>query len=493
MLTAAETVARALLRRFAPGEKVAVWSPISAEWVLLQHGVSLAGMVLVTVNPAYLAGELEHVLKASQAAGIFFTDVYRNTNMAVTVEEVRTRLPRMRETISFSDWSAFLSTSDPTLPLPFVKSTDMVQIQFTSGTTGRPKRRMPASSRDHQCRALRGDASRFFPDGGAWLSAMPLFHVGGCAGSELGAFSARGTFVMQPAFNAGVMLELLESERVAHLHAVPTMLVALLDHPEFPEHDYSELRTVMSGGSQVPAELVARVKAAFGCKFTINFGQTELNGVISQTFPDDSPQLQATTVGQPTAKMDVKIADPETGAVRPLGKPGEVWARGYQTMLGYFNSPEDTGATVTSDGWLKTGDLATLDAFGYLRVVGRLKDSIIRGGENIYPREIEDVLDAHPSILSSCVVGVPDEKWGEIVAAAIQFRNGATRPAAGDLHAYCRSRLAAYKTPALWFYVDAFPSTGSGKVQKYRLREQIRSGELAPEPFTRPPTRAVEP
>jgi len=269
------------------------------------------------------------------------------------------------------------------------------------------------------------------------------------------------------------------------------MLVALLDHPRLPQHNYSALRTVMSGGSQVPAELVERVKAAFGCKFTINFGQTELNGVISQTFPDDSPELQATTIGQPAPRMDVKVADPETGAVRPLGAPGEVWARGYQAMLGYFNKPEDTGSTLTGDGWLKTGDQATMDAFGYLRVVGRLKDSIIRGGENIYPREIEDALNAHPSILSSCVVGIPDEKWGEIVAAAIQFRDGATRPTAAILHAHCRSRLAAYKAPALWFYVDAFPSTGSGKVQKYLLREQIRSGELAAEPFTRPPTKAV--
>ena len=265
LLQASETVARALLRRFSPGERLAVWSSNSAEWVLLQHGVSMAGMVLVTVNPAYLSNELEHVLSASGASGIFFTDSYRNTNIAAIVEAIRPRLPNLREAISFSSWTKFTATSDPALELPTVRPGDMVQIQFTSGTTGQPK---------GACLHHRGvvNAARFaamragFPEGGAWVSAMPLFHVGGCAGSEIGAFSAGGTFVMQPAFDAGAMLELLESEGAAQLHAVPTMLVALLNHPDFPRRDFSALKTIMSGGSPVPAALVARAKAAFGCK-----------------------------------------------------------------------------------------------------------------------------------------------------------------------------------------------------------------------------------
>ncbi|MBP8297894.1 MAG: AMP-binding protein [Burkholderiales bacterium] len=485
LLTAAETVARALLRRFAPGERVAIWSSSSAEWVLLQHGASLAGLVLVTVNPAYLAAELDHVLRNSRAAGIFHTDTWRANDMAALLASIRPSLPDLREAVSFSHWDDFLASADPAIELPHVSPSDMVQIQFTSGTTGVPK---------GACLHHRGivNAPRFaaqranFPEGGVWISAMPMFHVGGCAASEIGTFSHRGTLVMMTAFDAGLMLELIESERGNHVHAVPTMLTALLDHPDRPRRNLSSLRTFMSGGSPVLPALIRRVCDTFNCRLTITFGQTELHGVICQTFPEDEPVLQSETIGQPAHCVEVKIADSTTGAVLPLGAQGEIWARGYQTMLGYFNIPEGAEAAMTGDGWLKTGDQATMDERGYLRITGRIKDCIIRGGENIYPREVENVLLAHPAISQVSVVGVPDGKWGEVVAAVLRPHAAAARPATEDLHAWCRARLAAYKTPVLWFYVDDYPMTASGKIQKFMLQELIRSGSLVPEKFAKP-------
>ncbi|CAE6701256.1 AMP-binding protein [Paraburkholderia domus] len=481
LLSAAERVAFALLKRFAPGDRVAVWSPNSAEWILLQHGASLAGLVLVTVNPAYLADEVRHVLRSARAAGIFFTAAYRNTDQRAIVDAIAPSLPHLREMICFDDWAQFCEAGDSPVELPRVQPTDMVQIQFTSGTTGFPK---------GACLHHRGlvNASRFaslranFPEGGVWVSAMPLFHVGGCAGSQLGAFTRLGTFVMLTQFDAAFMLDLIAGERGNHIHAVPTMVIALMEHPSRPRLDLTSLKVIMSGGTPVPAPLVVKVMQTFDCRFTITFGQTELNGVICQTFPDDTPERQAETIGRPAPQMEVKIADPQTGATLPLGQTGEIWARGYQSMLGYFDMHEASKSTLREDGWLRTGDQARMDEHGYLRITGRLKDSIIRGGENIYPKEIEDVLWTHQAVAQVAVVGAPDSKWGEIVAAVVRFKDDIPMPTADDLHAFCRARLAAYKTPALWFFVDEFPATSSGKIQKYRLREQIAAGELVSEP-----------
>lgn len=488
LLSSAERVARALLRRFQPGERVAVWSPNSAEWILLQHGAAMAGLVLVTVNPAYLETELKHVLASSRAAGIFHNGVHRGNDMAAMVARIRGALPLLREEICLRQWDEFVATGDPAIALPKVHPGDMIQIQFTSGTTGAPK---------GACLHHRGliNASRFgamrvgFPDGGAWVSAMPLFHVGGCAGSQIGALSQRGTFVMMPEFDPAVMLELIEAERASNVHAVPTMVLALLDHPDRPKRDLRSLRTFMSGGSNVPVDLASRVRDAFGARLTITFGQTELCGAICQTFPEDTPEKQSTTVGQPAPCMDVKIADTETGEVMPLGVPGEIWARGYQTMLGYFDVPVSEQGTLRPDGWLRTGDQGTMDSDGYVRITGRLKDAIIRGGENIYPKEIEDVLCAHPAVFQASVVGVADAKWGELVAAVVRFRQPSP-PTPEELHAWCRTRLAAYKTPVQWYYVEDYPMTSSGKIQKYALRDMIAAKKLVAEPFTKPDSAA---
>ena len=485
LLQSGEATARALLRRFTPGERIAVWSPNCAEWVLLQHGAALAGLVLVTVNPAYQHEELRHVLAASGAVGVFHAPSYRGTDMQGIVQRLRAELPAVRASFSLSEWDAFVASADPATALPVVSPDDVIQIQFTSGTTGRPK-----GARLHHRGVV--NASRFaaqragFPDGGVWATAMPLFHVGGCAGSELGAMTCRGTFVLQPAFDAGDMLRIIEQERVNHLHAVPTMVIRMLEHSERSRRDVRSLRTLMSGGSPVPESLVRQARDELGCRFTITFGQTELNGVVCQTFPDDTMERQTSTIGQPSPRMEVKIADPDTGAVRPLGVPGEIWARGYQVMHGYYNLPDGSDPAITADGWLRTGDLAAMDAAGYLRITGRLKDCIIRGGENIYPREIEEVLLKHAAVEEVSVVGMTDAKWGEVVAAVLRLRADRPAPSTLELHQHCRAMLAAYKTPASWFFVDAFPTTSSGKIQKFTLREQIRAGALLPEPFEKP-------
>lgn len=484
LLAAAERVSRALLKVFSPGERIAVWAPNCAEWILLQHGASLANMVLVTVNPAYLAAEVEHVLASSKAAGLFHTAAYRSTDQHAVVAAIKPSLPHLRQIVCFDAWDDFCATADVAetqAALPEVQPGDMAQIQFTSGTTGRPK---------GACLHHRGlvNAARFaalraqFPQGGVWVSAMPLFHVGGCAGSQLGAYTRLGTFVMLTQFDAGFMLELIAQERGNHVHAVPTMVIALMDHPSRPSLDLSSLKTIMSGGTPVPAPLVRKVMRTFDCRFTITFGQTELNGVICQTSPDDTPERQAETIGRPLPQMEVKIADPITGETLPVGQPGEIWARGYQSMLGYFEMREASETTLRPDGWLRTGDQASMDEHGYLRITGRLKDAIIRGGENIYPREIEDVLWTHEAIAQVAVVAAPDPKWGEIVAAVVRLDEKCTaRPNADDLHAFCRARLAAYKTPAIWFFVDEFPATSSGKIQKFKLREMIAAGLLVGE------------
>jgi len=230
----------------------------------------------------------------------------------------------------------------------------------------------------------------------------------------------------------------------------------------------------------VPAALVRRVQKELDCQFSIVFGQTELHGIITHTHHDDTPEDQSETIGQPMAQVEVKIVDIDTNQVLPIGEQGEICARGYQTMLGYFDMPEATAATLEPEGWLHTGDLGTMDERGYLRITGRLKDMIIRGGENIYPREIEALLSEHPRVANAVIIGVPDEKWSEQVAAVIQPVSSEEPPSPAELHDYCRAHLAAYKTPKLWCFVDQFPTTGTGKIQKFVLRERVEKGELVP-------------
>jgi fatty-acyl-CoA synthase len=475
----AQRTARALLTRFKPGERVAVWAQNIPEWIMLEFGAGLAGMVLVTVNPGFRANELEYVLKQSRSAGIFVVNSFRSNPMLDTVHEVAPRCPELREIICFDDWSTFIAAGDSKrVELPIVKPGDAVMIQYTSGTTGFPK----GALLHHRGLVNNGadTADRMgYGRGDVFITTMPLFHTGGCVCCVLGAVSKMATQVLVEAFDPGLVLEMFGTYRGNAMVGVPTMLVAMLEHPSFASTDLSSVKAICSGGSTVPAALVTLFEQKLGAPFTIVFGQTECSPVAAQTRTTDSVEDKAKTIGLPLPNMETKIINPETGKPVAIGEVGEFCTRGYHVMLGYFEMPEATAAAIDPEGWLHTGDLCAMDARGYCTVEGRLKDMIIRGGENIYPRELEELLFRHPKVGEVAVIGLPHDKLGEEVAAFI-------RPAAGstidkeELSAYMRAALAPHKTPKHWFLVTAFPLTGSGKIQKFKLREAWVNGEVTP-------------
>jgi acyl-CoA synthetase (AMP-forming)/AMP-acid ligase II len=480
LLREAERCARFLLSRFRTGERITVWAPNIPEWVILEYGAALAGIVLVTANPALRAAELAYVVRQSRSAGIFYAAAFRGTDMAAIVDALASEATELRERICFATWDTIVRAYREDGPsLPTVRAGDAAQIQYTSGTTGAPK----GALLHH--RGLVTNATFFmerlgFPHGGCWVSAMPLFHTSGSGMSVLGSAATRATYVLCQSFDPELVLKCLHDWRGACLIGVPTMLIAIAEHPRLADYDLSACTLINSGGSTVPSELVRRLEARLDARFTIVFGQTEASPVITQTRPDDSLEDKANTIGRPLPQVDVKIVDPSSGEVVPVGMQGELCARGYQMMIEYFDMPEATAAALDADGWLHTGDLATMDERGYFAITGRLKDMIIRGGENIYPREIEDVLFTHPQIADVTVVGVPDDVWGERVVAVIRLADPANAPAAEELQEYCRARLAPHKTPRAWYHTREFPLTGSGKIQKFKIVELLRAGAYAP-------------
>jgi fatty-acyl-CoA synthase len=478
LCTEAERAARALLGRFVPGERVAVWAPNSPQWIVLQFGAALAGLTLVTVNPLYRAEELRHVLGQSRAAGVFLVPEVRGVSTVDVLDQVRAQLPALRHSVLFTDWAAFCASGSPTEPLPEVDPGDPAQIQYTSGTTGVPKGAV-IHHRGLTNNARYVAAQLQLAAGEVLVNPMPLFHTAGSGCYTLGPLQAQATQVLMPFFDPALLLALTESERSAIFGGVPTMLFAALDHPDFARRDLSSTRLAFAGGALVPPQLVRRVRQALGIPFAIVYAQTEASPVITGTRPTDSPEDQAETVGRPFPQTEVKIVDVATGHTTPLGEIGEICTRGYHVMTGYFDNPDATAEAIDPDGWLHTGDLASMDARGYCRIEGRLKEMIIRGGENIYPREIEMVLLAHPAVADVAVVGIPDPRWGEQVAAFIQPTPGSA-PAQADLNAFCRDRLASFKVPRLWQLLETFPMTASGKVQKFALRERFQAGTPQP-------------
>jgi fatty-acyl-CoA synthase len=490
LLADAERAARALLTRFSPGERVAVWAPNSPEWVILEFGAALAGLVLVTVNPAYRGDELAHVLGDSQADGVFLADRFQQQDLAAVLGEVRGRLPRLREVVSFGEWAAFTAAGGagdaPDRPLPEVAPSSPAQVIYTSGTTGRPK----GAVLTH--RGLTNNARLAFENigvgpGDVEINPMPMFHVGGCALFTLGPVQAGAAQVLMPRFSPALELELIETHRVTLLCGVPTMFLALLGHPDLAKRDMSALRRVITGGAVSPPALARRVEEALGVRYTVAFAQTEAGCVISMAAPGDPALDRAETMGRPLPQAEVRIASLRTGETAACGAVGEICTRGYLVMRGYLNDPAATAAAVDGEGWLHTGDLGAMDDRGYLRIAGRLKEMIIRGGENIYPREIEEVLITHPAVADAAVVGVPDAYYGEVVGAAVRPAvaaavdgdsgqgDGAGDGAglAADLAEYCRARLAPEKVPARWLVTGAFPLTPSGKIRKDDLRAQL--------------------
>ncbi len=480
MLAEAEQVAAALLARFSPGERVAVWAPNLPEWVLLEFGAGLAGVVLVTVNPAYQPHELAYVLGQSGAAGVFLVEDWRGNPMRASLDAVRGDLDGLREVIMFEEWDSFLASSPTWGLLPGFCPDYPAQIQYTSGTTGFPKGALLRHGGLTDNAALFAAVAEIGP-GDVYVNPMPMFHTAGCVLGALGTVQARAVHVPVIAFDPGFVLELIERERGTALLGVPTMQIALLEHPDLASRDLSSLRSSVSGGSLVPADLVRRIESSFGVQFCIVYGTTECSPLVTMTRFDDTPEDKAETIGRAMPQTEVKIADPITGELVAPGVVGELCARGYMVMRGYFENEPATAEAIDADGWYHTGDLASMDARGYCRIEGRLKDMIIRGGENIYPREIEDVLFAHPSVADVAVVGIPDDRWGEQVAAFVRI-NGDDVPTPAELSAHVRGQLAGFKVPRTWVFVEAFPLTGSGKIQKFVLRDQLLAGELTPAP-----------
>jgi len=491
LLRDAERTGRALLSKFKTGDRIVLYASNSPEWVLLQYGLSLAGLILVPVNPAYTARELEYVVKNSRATGVIYDESYRGRDLLEVIAELRGRdLPDLRETISMAAFESFMASGDPACEFPVINPTQTLQIQYTSGTTGNPK----GALLHHRgvINTARNIALRMqFPDGGIHINAMPMFHIAGAAVAEMGVLALRGTFVLMDHFDAGLMLELFESEKGNATLIVPTMILGLLDHPDRPRRDVSSMQTILTGAANVPAALVRRTQETFRCDLCIIFGQTESNGPITLTAPGDSVEDQTETVGRPLTHVEVKIVDPEDGRTLPLETVGEIWVKGYQTMSGYFDLAAESSHTVRADGWLRTGDLGTMDRRGYVKITGRLKEMIIRGGMHLYPKEMEDVLFDHPEVSQISVLGVPDAKWGEVVAAVILPRDPGNPPSVGELFDYCSRRLASQKVPELWCFVREYPLTPSGKIQKPVLEQWIVAGKLLPTPWQRPGGRAA--
>src|SRR5215472_3435382 len=391
LLEEAEQCAHWLLTQFSPGERITIWAPNVPEWVILQFGAALAGLVVVTANPALRAAELRYVLEQSRSAGLFYTAAFRGSDMAAIAREATAGLPGLRAIFCFTDWRATVGAHRAGGSLPAVRPGDAAQIQYTSGTTGFPKGAL-LHHRGLVTNARFMIGRTQLPRRGVMVSAMPLFHTAGCAMGVLGCAHQRACYVLCQLFDPALVLAAAQDYRANLLPGVPTMLIAMLGHPGFDQFDLSRLSVVLSGGSPVPPELARRAEQRFGVQFTTVYGQTELSPVVTQTSPDDSAEDKASTAGRPLPQVEVAVRDPVTRETVPAGQPGEICARGYQAMLGYFDMPERTAETIDPDGWLHTGDLGILDDRGYLRVTGRIKDMIIRGGENIYATEIEQVL-----------------------------------------------------------------------------------------------------
>lgn len=466
LLADATRIARALAARFQPGERLAVWAPNSPEWVLLEYAAALAGLTLVTVNPSYQKRELDYVLRDSGSAGLVLVEEFRGNPMRAIADEVVAEIPALRAVIDMSELASLSGESE----LPQVDTHDPAQIQYTSGTTGFPKGVVLSH------RNLTNNARLFTIAGGVeqgvpTIGLTPLFHTIGCSMFVLGALQLGAPYITLPMFEPTTALALMESEKVGWTICVPTMALALIEVQKATPRDIRALRFIGIGGAMVAPELARAAKEVLGADVRVAYGQTESSPVITMCRPEDSFEDVCTTIGRPALGCAVKIIDPASGVVVPLGAVGEICSRSYATMLGYHDNPQATAAAVDSEGWLHTGDLGTMEARGFCKITGRVKDMIIRGGENLFPAEIENVLLEHPSVLECAVVGVSDEKFGEAVAAFIRLAPGHCFDIEA-LRAHCRAQISAQKCPAHWQAVESWPMTGSGKIQKFALRDE---------------------
>jgi fatty-acyl-CoA synthase len=476
----ARAAALALAARFDGGERVAVWGPSLPESLILSYAAAMAGVVLVPVNPALRAAEVTHILRQSGAAGVFLVPEFRGHDLAGILESIRADLPGLRyvESLAGPGWRAFCADADVDAPEGLVRRTplegDVAQLIYTSGTTGAPKGAL--LTHRGMTNAARFGALRFgMRAGDVYVHTMPLHHVGGQVVS-FQICQQRATAVLLESFDPGLVLELVDTEKATLTCGVPTMLLAMIEHPDRDRYDLSSLRTVSGGGSVVPPELIRHIEDSLAVRFTVVFGQTEASGFISQTELDDSDDVKAASLGRPLPAVAARVVEAGTDTVLPLGAVGELEVRGPNVMAGYHDLPEETAGALTADGWLRTGDLVTMDDDGVLRMAGRRKDMIVSGGENLFPVEIENVLSTHPGVAQCAVVGVPDGRWGEAAVAFVRRAPGSATDGL-VLEGFLRERLAGFKVPRRWVFVESFPLTASGKVQKFVLRQDFIAAE----------------
>jgi fatty-acyl-CoA synthase len=460
------------------GDRVGIWSPNRYEWVVAQYATARVGAVLVNVNPAYRTTELEYALAKSGVSVLLLARGFRGASYPAMLAEVRPRLPELRRAVVLDDeWDALLGDGDGVGEGELAEREqsldrdDPINIQYTSGTTGFPKGATLSHHNVLNNGFFVGEALKLAP-GDRLCVPVPFYH---CFGMVLGNLAAttHGAAIVVPgeAFDPLAVLETVQAERCTALHGVPTMFIAELEHPRFAELDLGSLRTGIMAGSPCPVEVMRRVQSLMHMReVTICYGMTETSPVSTQSAVDDPLDKRVSTVGRVHPHVEIKIVDPVTLATVPRGASGELCTRGYGVMLGYWENEEATREAIDRAGWMHTGDLATMDEAGYVKIVGRIKDMICRGGENIYPREIEEFLHHHPGVSEAQVIGVPSAKLGEEVMAWVRKKPGAALTEV-DLLAHCTGKIASFKIPRYWKFVDEFPMTVTGKVQKYRMRE----------------------
>jgi fatty-acyl-CoA synthase len=477
-----ESVARGLLAAgIDKGDRVGIWSPNCAEWVFVQYATARAGAILVNINPAYRAHELQYVLRQAGVRMLVAAPSFKTSDYAAMIEEVRADCPALERVVLIGTpgWDDLIGGASDVAAADLharertLSFDDPINIQYTSGTTGFPK----GATLSHHNILNNGYFVGHllgYTESDRVCVPVPFYHCFGMVMGNLGATSNGSTIVIPaPVFDAGATLRAVEQERCTSLYGVPTMFIAELALPDFGTYDLSSLRTGIMAGSPCPVEVMKRVVAEMNMdEVTIMYGMTETSPVSTMTRREDDLQRRVSTVGTVMPHVEVQIIDPATGLTVAPNTPGEVCTRGYSVMLGYWDAPEQTAEAVDVAGWMHTGDLGTLDDDGYVAIVGRIKDMVIRGGENIYPREIEEFLYGHPDIDDVQVIGVPDERYGEELMAWVRLRPGADPLAIDELRAFCEGKLAHYKIPRYLHLTDEFPMTVTGKIRKVEMREQ---------------------
>ncbi len=474
-----EEVARGLMARgVKKGDRVGIWSPNRHEWVIVQYATAAMGAILVNINPAYRTSELEYALNQSGISFLVLASAFRQADYRAMLAEVKGRCPELGEALVLEDgWDALKRDASRIKPAELheleasLQFDDPINIQYTSGTTGFPKGATLTHHNILNNGFFIGETLQYTEKDRVCIP-VPFYH---CFGMVLGnlACTTHGATMVIPAeaFDPMATMQTVQQERCTSLYGVPTMFIAELEHPRFNEFDFRSLRTGIMAGSPCPVEVMKKVQTVMHIpEMTIAYGMTETSPVSTQCTTDDPLERRVSTVGRVHPHVEIKIVDPSTGAVVPRGTAGELCSRGYIVMRGYWNNEEATRQAIDAGRWMHTGDVATLDEDGYVNIVGRIKDMIIRGGENIYPREVEEFLYSHPDIADVQVIGVPSERYGEEVMAWVKLREGGSA-SADELAAWCKGKIATYKIPRHWKFVDAFPMTVTGKVQKFKMRE----------------------